>query len=470
MGLFSFFFSKNKFRTTHEAEASRMVFRQNEELFQRIEQSEELKRFKIIEKQINSEEFKRRRKEIEHLSYKGSPYYEAEKEYKSLLKIKKLQSYQLIRTSQELKGYEDIIQTDAYQQYIKVKTVVQAADFDEKLHADEYALYQKLVKQPKIAAAIKFEKLKRYKEYCEVKNSDLPEKFEKLVTFVRSDEFKANRKYLLDKNRYKTTEDYKLLEEYEELKKHKDLIKYNSLLTDSYFNDARKWQLVFEDEFDQGTLNKSKWISRYYAGERFLNDTYGVGKDVQLFTADNISFQESAVKLHFRKESIIGKYWDQKVGIREKKYDYTSAMLSTALSFKQQYGRFEAKIKLNHAALTTCFWMLGDTDVPHVEIMKCQDGSVYMGQMYSHGMGIKSDIQQLKNMALKPEYYIFTLEWTKEKMVWMVNDMIVKEVRENLPNSPMYVILSLGAQENPTDKDLPVTMEIDWVRGYRLKE
>lgn len=49
-----------------------------------------------------------------------------------------------------------------------------------------------------------------------------------------------------------------------------------------------------------------------------MNDTYGVGEDMQLYSPDNITFGESAVCLNFRKESIIGKYWDRQVGIREK--------------------------------------------------------------------------------------------------------------------------------------------------------
>lgn len=470
MGLFSFLFSKNKkLRTTYEAETFRTVFREDEELFLRVQKSEELRNFQVLNERVNSPQFKQHRKEIEQLSYKNSEYYKAEKQYKALLKMKKLRSYMLIHASQELKGYEHFVQTPEYQEYLKLKVIVQSVGFDKKLHASEYVAYKEMITRPKIRAAIKFEKLRRYKEYSEVKKTDLPSEFEKLAVFVQSDDFKANRKFLLDKNRYKTTEDYRMLEEYERLKKSADIVKYCALLNDSYFNSMRKWQLVFEDDFEQGRLDATKWITRYYPGERFLNDTYGVGNDVQLFTPDNVSLQGSAAVLSFRKESIIGKYWDQKLGIREKEYEYTSGMISTAAVFRQRYGRFEAKIKLNHSPVTSCFWMLGNTDMPHIEIMKCQADGVYMGRVYRHKTVPKSDIQQLKEVTLGDEYYIFTFEWTEEKMVWMVNDMVVKEVRENIPDEPMYIVLSLGAQEVPADKLLPIRMEIDWVRGYRLK-
>lgn len=73
-----------------------------------------------------------------------------------------------------------------------------------------------------------------------------------MTAFVQSEEFKKNRKFLLDKKRYLTTDDYKLLEEYESLAKRPDIVKYNALLQDPYFNSMRRWKLVFEDEFNQG--------------------------------------------------------------------------------------------------------------------------------------------------------------------------------------------------------------------------
>ena len=309
----------------------------------------------------------------------------------------------------------------------------------------------------------------RSEEYREVKDTDLPQKFTHLETYIRSEEFKRNRAYLLNKNRYQTTEDYQLLCEFDALKKRPEIAKYILLAQDPYFNSMRRWQLVFEDDFNQGRLDETKWITRYYAGERFLNDTYGVGEDMQLYSPDNITFGESAVCLNFRKESIIGKYWDRQVGIREKKYDYSSAMISSATALRQRYGRFEAKIKLNRCALTSCFWMLGDTEVPHVEIMKCEADGVHMGRVYSYRTAVNKDIQLIKELELDNAYYIFTLEWTENKMVWMVNDLVVKEETEHIPDVPMYVVFSLGTNKEPLEKQLPARMEIDWFRGYRLK-
>ena len=470
MGLFSFLFSKKKqFRSTYEAEIFRNAFREDEKLFLQVGQSDEIKRLLELGEQVNSSAFKQKRKEIEQLSYKGSECCKVESQYKALLKQRRLKSYLLIYNSKELSGYEQVKKTAEYQEFQRLKVIIQSVGFDKKLHAQEHEAYKAIVQKPKIAALIKFEKLKHFKGYCELKDTDLPQEFKKLTAFVKSEKFNQERRFLLDKHRYKTLDDYKLLQEYEALRKRPEVVKYNSLLNNAYFMGMQKWRLVFDDDFDKGRLDTANWITRYYAGEKFLNDTYGVGDDMQLYLSENITFRDSSICLNFRKEPIIGKYWDQKLGFREREYNYTSAMISSALSLQQKYGRFEAKVKLNHSSITSCFWMLSATDPVHIEVMKCESDGVRMGQKNKRNSVAKNDVQLLKNIDLANEYYIFTLEWTEEKMVWMINDLVVREIHENIPDIPMYIVFSLGANAVLSDKKLPTRMEIDWVKAYQLK-
>lgn len=470
MGLLSFLFQKNKIiRSTQEAEMFREVFRENYELYVKVGKSEDLKRFRELGEYIDSPLFKQRRKEIDSLSYAGSEYYHAEKRYKQLLKSKKLRAYYLIRDSEELKGYLRVKESEAYKEYAKLRVVVMSPGFDKKLHAAEYAAYREIVGSPKIAALIRLESSPKFKSYTELKDTEQPAEFDRLTAFVQSDDFKKNRAYLIDKKRYLTTDDYKLWCEYEELKKRPDIAKYHALSEDPYFNSMLKWEEVFQDDFNTGKLDENSWITRYYAGDRFLNDTYGVGQDVQLYTQDNISFNDSAVCLNFRKESIIGKYWDASLGIREQKYEYTSGLLSSATFLRQKYGRFEAKIKIGRNGLTSCFWLMGDTYLPHIDIMKSGAKGFAMGSFSANNASVASNEEFLKTLELGNDYYIFTLEWTKDKLVWMVNDLVVKKVHDSVPDVPMYIGFSLGANEVPNDHNLPGKMEIDWVKVYKLK-
>lgn len=467
MGLFSKY---RKIRSTREVETLREVFKEDYKVYVKVEQSDDLKRFRELETYVNSSLFRNRKKEIEQLTYKGSDDYKAEKNYKRLLGLRPLRDYYLIRDSRELAGYLKMKESSVYDEYMKLYVVVKSVGFDKKLHRAEFDAYKRIVKDPKIKALISFEKNRKFRHYDALRQTGTPAEFERLCELVNSENFKANRAYLLNKNRYLTTDDYKLSCEYETLKKRPDMVKFFSLNNDPIFTSMCRWDIVFEDDFNSGKLDSSKWITRYYAGERFLDDTYGVGDDVQLFTQDNISFGESTVCLNFKREQIIGKYWNNRFGIKERTYEYTSALLSTAASFRQRYGKIEAKIKVKRSPVNQNFWMLGDMEVPHVDIVKNKADGTYMGHIFPYRGGFSYVIQQLKDIKLSNDYYIFTLEWTSDKMVWKINDTVVKEVHEDIPDIPMYILFSLGTNQQPHEKEIHEKMEIDWVRIYKLKD
>ena len=85
-----------------------------------------------------------------------------------------------------------------------------------------------------------------------------------------------------------------------------------------------------------------------------------------------------------------------------------------------------------------------------------------------------SIISQLKGIMSKTsigsryanDFFIFTLEWTSDKLVWKINDTEVFTQTSDVPQEPMYVLLAGG-----TDKPINgmTSMEIDWVRVYKSK-
>ncbi|MDL2283122.1 family 16 glycosylhydrolase [Odoribacter sp. OttesenSCG-928-G04] len=467
MGLFS---RGKKIRSTYEAETLRNVFHEDYELYQKIGQSEDLKRYFELQEYINSPLFKENKRKIEQLTYKGSEYHTAEKKFKTLLKNKKLRSYYIIKDSQELKGYLSVKASPLYAEYEKLNVLVRSAGFDKKLRVEEYLRYKELLNDEKIRAAIKFEKNKQYRHYTEICGTDFSQEFERLDTYIKTDEFKNGRDFLLNKKRYQTTDDYKLHCEYEELGKRSDILKYFSLHSDALFGNMIKWEMVFSDEFKGGKVDTGKWITRYYSGERFLDDTYGTGNDVQLYIKEGVELSNDTALLKFKKEEIVGKYWNAKLGMVEKTYEYTSGMLNTAACFRQECGRFEAKIKLARSAVKQSFWMQGDEMTPHVQIMENSASGLYMGTLFMKDGKIMNNAPRLNDIKLASDYYIFTLEWSKNKMVWKINDTVVREITDQLPTIPMYIGFSLGATEKPADKHIPASMEIDWVRCYKLRE
>lgn len=307
--------------------------------------------------------------------------------------------------------------------------------------------------------------------FVDVQYTDKPRRYERLDLLVNGAEFKEKVRGLRRfswwsqkrRERWKSSEEYQALFEYCRLRGDKDLCCYLHLKKDPLFKEYRNWKMIFEDHFPGFCLDSSKWIMRYYAGELFLKDTYAVGKDVQLFMPGNVTVLDGGICLEFRKEEITGKYWDPKRGIVAGKYPYTSGLISTALSFRQGQGRFEAKINVNDSLVSSCFWLRGDADFPHINVMKIDKG------YYDAGCFFKSEDEKAQKelkIKLKNGSYIFTLDWTSEEFIWKINDCVVKRQKNNVPDIPLYAVFSLGSTQNIPEKELPVQMNIEWVRFF----
>lgn len=308
--------------------------------------------------------------------------------------------------------------------------------------------------------------------YTALIESGKPARLKQLKTMVESAEYKAKRKAFraftwksrTPEEKWANSDEHKLFMEYKQLKNDPELSRFCDLAGDPVFKRYRQWCMTFEDTFSGMSLNTGKWIVRYYAGERLLKDTYGVGQDIQLFQPQNVSVSENNLNLVFKKEQTEGKYWDARLGVIAKKYAYTSGMVNTALSFRQCLGRFEAKIKINNSEVDQCFWLAGDGLLPHVNIVNFSKAGYRAGCFTKRQMEGCDDTELRKQVKLKPGYYIFTLEWTPDKLIWKINDCTVRETENRLPQLPLFVGLSLGATREIAET--PQSMQVEWVRVY----
>ncbi|HPR13220.1 MAG TPA: glycoside hydrolase family 16 protein, partial [Bacteroidales bacterium] len=65
------------------------------------------------------------------------------------------------------------------------------------------------------------------------------------------------------------------------------------------------------------------------------------------------------------------------------------------------------------------------------------------------------------------DFYIYTLEWTADSLVWKINDTEIMKQISDVPQEPMYILFS-GGLDKPVNS--MTTMEIDWVRVYQPKK
>ena len=469
----SFFlaFKLRKASNTTEIEKKKDDLKRDFEEFEAFSKSEELKNYQELEKYVLSDEFKRTRKDIENKSYKKSELYKAEKEFKRFQKSRKFKIYFRLKDSSELSTFNMMEKSDEIARYQELESIIKSSGFNKKKQREELNEFKMMKRSSRIKEFFKFRKSKNLRIYREVENSLVLKKYFELEEEISSDGFLKEKAFLLDKKRYETTDDFKKLQEYQQLKKSEKITKYFNLKEKNPFNELKKWELTFSEEFDSSQLDQDKWLTRYYWGDKFLDKGYSLANDLHTFTdGKNISISGSSAMLQARKEKQEGLVWNSKLGFIPQDFNYTSAIVNTGKSFRQKYGRFEAKIKVSDPdKVMHSFWMVADKSTPHVNVLRTsKNGKLISGNLWGDEKKPKKNEFKVRGVDLSKGYFIYTLDWNAKELVWKINDVVVRTKTEGVPQDPMYLNFSLGVIQE--QNSLNAAMEIDWVRCYQRKE
>ena len=432
--------------------------------------SEQSARYNELNNLVNSADFIQKRKEIENLRYKSSEEFAKEKEFLSLKKAKDIVLYFKTIDSAALKKFNELDGSEKIDKFEELQKLVQSAEFKEKGKSKEFSEsddYKKLQEfnQLKGNQEIKdFYKFKSSKELANFKNLDGStrlSRYNELKQYNESKEFTDKKAYLLDKKRFKKTEMFKEVEEFEKLKKSEDIVWYFKVKDSNKFDVLKHRELTFSDEFDKEKLDTKKWLTNYYWGEKLLKDRYSVESDLQFYTEkENFQQGNSFLKIITKPQKINGKVWSVAHGFSPKEFGYTSGIINSGTSFRQKYGVFSAKIKLGDPNAKCAFWLLGDKITPHIDICRTTKGKVWADLFSGAGKSVRSSV----GSRYANDYFIFTLIWTADKLLWKINGVDAFQQTENVPQEAMYINLA-GGLDKPISGS--TTMEIDWVRVYQ---
>lgn len=464
---------------TNDYENKRKQLEDEYRTLNEFENSQELARYIELEQLLKSEEYKLVQKELLGLRYKDSEEYKKETELKQLKKDKALKLYYKTKDSESLASYERMQASNSLDKFEELRSFVESGEFinykasvkgKEFKESEQFAKFQEfnqLKKDSQIKAYYKFKASKQLQNYTTIKDSDKLKKFEELKEYVVSQDFIDRKKYLTlsPKTRWQQSEAYKQEEEYNKLKGSDKIKWYFKTKGDKKFDWFTTWETTFEDNFDKGNLDREKWLTKYYWADELSQESYSLADEKHCITdGKNLDFNAGILKITTRKEQAEGKVWNPEIGFTPNTFDYTSGLISTGKSFRQKYGLFEAKIKVSgNQNLLNAFWMVGEKTLPHVDVFnalkKCSLGLQTENSTHKKSMG---------RNKFASDFYIVSLEWTAEKMVWKINGLEVKTITTNIPQEEMYLNFSAGLYDD-INNGLPGSMEIDWVRCYSHK-
>jgi beta-glucanase (GH16 family) len=323
--------------------------------------------------------------------------------------------------------------------------------------------YKRIKESPEIKEFYRFKSSKEYDNFLDTDGSARLKRYQELRDYIATPEFKQKKEYLLDKKRFEKTEMFKEIQEYNQLKKNEDVVWYFKIKDSDKFDLLRSRELTFCDEFDGEKLDTAKWLTNYYWGDKLLKDRYSVESDLQAYTEkENFEIRNSILRINTKPQRIEGKVWTALDGFTKKEFSYTSGLINSGTSFRQKYGIFTAKIKLGNPNAKSAFWMLADKITPHIDICRTAKGKVRFDYFPVSGNFFKTTI----GSRYSNDYFIYTLEWTSDKLIWKINNIEVFSQDSEIPQEPMYVNLA-GGLDKPINEI--TSMEIDWVRVYKAK-
>lgn len=245
-----------------------------------------------------------------------------------------------------------------------------------------------------------------------------------------------------------------------ELRKHPDVVLYLQNIGGK-LNNNRDIFLSFSDDFYWNESKSSLWSPGFYFRNGKLKRNYSFYNEQQAYNeGKNTTASNGILQIHTRRETLKSLAWHSRNGFVEKDFFFTSDVLQNASVFQQERGVFKAKIRCSgntHHA----FWLGSEQLQPHINIFHFNGKEVQMGYVNHHsGDGVTLT-------GINPaEYYIYTLEWTHNELVWLVNNVVVLRSTRDIPREPLFLVFNsfIPAHEQGGEG----LLEVDWVRAYQF--
>jgi beta-glucanase (GH16 family) len=232
------------------------------------------------------------------------------------------------------------------------------------------------------------------------------------------------------------------------------------------------WRLVFDDEFQGHTLDKTKWATCWSYGCATTDPS-------MWYSATNVIIGDGIVRLRVE---------DQPQKQHGRVIPYTSAMISTGAGsgkstprFTAQYGYFEARLRVPAGpGLWPAFWLLTPEQRPPeidvMEVLSKDPTRVHMHYHYIDGSGILQDFGTYwADGDFSAGWHTFGVDWQPDAIIWYVDGVERNRFEGKfVAAQPLYLILNLqvgGKNSWPGPPDsttkFPAYFDIDYVRVWK---
>lgn len=242
------------------------------------------------------------------------------------------------------------------------------------------------------------------------------------------------------------------------------------------------WTMVFNDEFEGNSLDKSKWNPTYNWGHTHNHRAYCVEENVSV--SDGVLRIKGEAKRHPEAPATC------KSGDKTYSLDYTSGAIDTRGKFEVKGGYIEGRFKMPKQLGTwPAFWTLQDGWPPEIDIFEVPharnqhhyylhytktDWYASHGSAWDHEASF-GGVQTGPDKSA--DFHNYGLEWNDQYMNFYFDDQLVASYNKPTEISQltkMYIIINLAIGGWATDNGNPIEvtsgnpayLECDWVRVW----
>jgi beta-glucanase (GH16 family) len=254
-------------------------------------------------------------------------------------------------------------------------------------------------------------------------------------------------------------------------------------------NDSTQWQLVWEEDFNTGSLDTSTWSriglftsSKWKVPVENWREVKNCFRYITATDPRVVAFDDT----HIHLKGIINP--DTLTGDPR---PYLTGGIYSWNKFAFQYGRIEIKAKLDQAyGMWPAIWMLSEKEIypdqhnGEMDIMETLNHDAFAYQTTHNHYTITLKQTEPKKFATAPidttDYNIYSVSWYPDKLVYAVNGVTSYEYPK-VPGAgtyqwpfdqPFYLLIDQQMEHEwpgmiTHPEELPISMTVDWIRLYQ---
>lgn len=253
--------------------------------------------------------------------------------------------------------------------------------------------------------------------------------------------------------------------------------------------DRSRYRLEFQDDFDGGELDDTKWIPHYlpqWSGQGRSRARYRQTGGLLLLSID--ADQPPWSPEHtgaMRVSSLQTAVFSGPAGSEVGQHHFTTGLRVTEAQperrlYTPHFGIIEARAAaLGDPACMVALWLIGFEDEPQRSAEICVF-EIFGSEVAREGAFVGMGVHPFGDPRIRDEFakvpfegdvtgfHTYSMEWTADAVRFFIDDSLVHSVNQS-PDYPMQLMLNIYEFEEDPVASYPKEFAVDWVRGYRLR-